>query len=98
MMKESNKDQKSLNELKTLSHKFDFDFKIGNLNFNTPLNHFLTNNFKESFESMIIHKNLFEEESKKECSIILLKGKLIKSDIIDSSILGKEKLNDLFIL
>ena len=97
-MKESNKDQKSLNELKTLSHKFDFDFKIGNLNFNTPLNHFLTNICKESFESMIIHKNLFEEESKKECSIILLKGKLIKSDIIDSSILGKEKLNDLFIL
>ena len=83
MMKESNKEHKSLSELKELSHKNDFDFKIGRLNFDTPLKLFL-DKCKEKFESMIFHKNLWDQEAQKECSIILLKEKLIKSPIIDS--------------
>ena len=84
-MKESIKEHKTLSELKKLSHEKDFAFKIGRLNFNTPLKVFLET-CKQDFESMIFHKNLFEQESQKECSIILVKGKLIKSPVITSSI------------
>ena len=82
-MKESNKEHKTLAELKELSHKKDFPFKIGRLNFKTPLKAFL-DLCNENFESMFFHKNLYEPETKKECSIILLKEKLIKSPIIES--------------
>lgn len=41
MIKETNKEQKPLNELKKMSHKFDYNFKVGRLNFNTPLNIYL---------------------------------------------------------
>ena len=34
---------------------------------------------------MIFHKNLWDQEAQKECSIIPLKEKLIKSPIIDSA-------------
>ena len=84
---------KSLSELKKMSHKFDFSFKVGRLNFDTPLKLFL-DLIKEKFESLIFHKNLFEQESKKECSIILLKEKLIKS----SPIVPNEKPNNILII
>lgn len=84
-MKESNKEHKSLNELKEMSHKNDFKFKMGRLNFNTPLKSFL-DTCNEDFESMIFHKNLFDQETQKDCSIILVKEKLIKSPVITSSI------------
>ena len=88
-MKET-KEHKSLSELRELSHKNDFDFKIGMLNFNTPLKTFL-DFCKEKFESLIFHKNLLEIETQKECSILLLKEKLIKSPIINSMSLEKDK-------
>jgi hypothetical protein len=85
-MKESTiKEHRTLNELKELSHRKDFKFKMSSLNFQTPLKKFL-DTCNENFESMILHKNLYEQESQKECSIILLKGKLIKSPVITSSI------------
>lgn len=84
MLKESNKEHKTISELKKLSHDKDFDFKIGRLNFETPLKLFL-DKCNEKFESMIFHKNLWDQETQKECSIILLKEKLIKSPIIDST-------------
>lgn len=91
MIKESNKEQKSLSELKELCHKFDYNFKVGGLNFNTPLNIFLKEFCNEEFESMIFHKNLMIQEYKKECSIFILKGKIIISNLINSSTFEKEK-------
>ena len=41
MMKDSNKEHKTLAELKKMSHQKDFHFKIGRLNFKTPLKVFL---------------------------------------------------------
>ena len=81
-MKEANKEHKTISELKALSNKYDFKFKIGSLNFETPLNKFLRETCKEEFESIIFHKNLWDEDNQKECSIMLLKDKLIKSGII----------------
>jgi hypothetical protein len=76
-----------------MSHKFDFSFTVGRLNFDTPLKLFL-DLIKEKFESLIFHKNIFEQESKKECSIILLKEKLVKS----SPIVPNEKPNNILII
>ena len=84
MMKDSNKEHKTLAELKKMSHQKDFHFNIGRLNFKTPLKVFLET-CNEKFESMIFHKNLYEPETQKECSIMLLKEKLIKSPIIEST-------------
>jgi hypothetical protein len=98
MSKDPPKEHKSLSELKNLSHKFDFDFKVGAINSETPLNKFLKNVCEESFESLIYHKELFVEEDSKECSIILLKEKLIKCSDINSTDSGKDKNNGPFIL
>ena len=98
MSKEPPKEHKSLSELKNLSHRFDFDFKVGAINSETALNKFLKNVCEESFESLIYHKELFVEEDSKQCSIILLKEKLIKCSDINSTDTGKDKNNDPFIL
>ena len=91
------KEHKSLNELKALSHKNDFPFQIGRLNFKTPLKDFL-DLLKVNFESMIFHKNLFDQETQKDCSIFLFKEKLIKSEVItNSTVIEKEKLNILLL-
>ena len=91
------KEHKSLNELKELSLKNDFDFHIGRLNFKTPLKNFL-DSLKESFESLIFHKNLFYQETQKEWSIILLNEKLIKSDIITSTPMSDKEKSQILIL
>lgn len=98
-MKDSTKEHKakSLSELKQLSYKNDIIFKIGRLNFETPLKKFL-DSVHQTFESMIYHKNLFEQETQKECSIILLKGKLIKSPVITASPATQDKSNPILIL
>lgn len=75
---------KTLADLIVQSHKKDFDFKVGRLNFQTPLKVFL-DTIKEKFESLIFHKNLYEEEKKQERSIMLLKEKLVISPIIESN-------------
>ena len=91
------KEHKSLNELKELSYKNDFEFQIGRLNFKTPLKDFL-DLLKEKFESIIFHKNLFDQETQKECSITLFKEKLIKSEVINNTtVIDKEKLNILLL-
>ena len=76
------------------------DFKIGSLNFDTPLNLFLKKICNETIESLIFHKNLYVEGNENKCSIILLKNKIIKSDIIDSTdfVNDKTKLDSVFIL
>ena len=84
---------KSLSDLKKMSHEFDFQFTIGRLNFDTPLKLFL-DLINEKFESMIFHKNLLEQETQKECSILLLKEKLVKS----SPIVSKEKPSNILII
>ena len=84
---------KSLSDLKKMSHEFDFKFTIGRLNFDTPLKLFL-DLINEKFESMIFHKNLLEQETQKECSILLLKEKLVKS----SPIVSKEKPSNILII
>ena len=94
MTKEPNKEQKPLNELKKMSHKFDYNFKVGRLNFNTPLNIYLTEFCKEEFESMILHKNIFIQELKKECSVFILKEKLIISNLIKSDTFSTEDKKD----
>lgn len=75
---------KTLADLIVQSHKKDFDFKVGRLNFQTPLKVFL-DTIKEKFESLIFHKNLYEEVKKQERSIMLLKEKLVISPIIESN-------------
>ena len=84
---------KSLSDLKKMSHEFDFQFTIGRLNFDTPLKLFL-DLINEKFESMIFHKNLLEQKTQKECSILLLKEKLVKS----SPIVSKEKPSNILII
>lgn len=102
MIKEKEKEPKDilkeLKELKKESHQFDFEFKIGIINTETPLNIFIQKVCKEKFESLIFHKNLFVQEDSKECSILLLKEKLIKSCIIDSTDITKEKLTNFLFL
>jgi hypothetical protein len=94
MSKEPNKEQKPLNELKKMSHKFDYNFKVGRLNFNTPLNIYLKEFCKEEFESMILHKNIFIQELKKECSVFILKEKLIISNLINSDTFSNDDKKD----
>ena len=91
-MKESTKDKINKNNQTVL--------KKGLLNFNTPMNLLLKKICKDTIESLIFHKNLYIEGSEEKNSIILLKNKLIKSDIIDSAkfFTEKTKLDSILIL
>ena len=66
---------KTLQELMEKSYKKDFHFKIGKLNFETPLKVFL-DKIKENFDSLIFHKNLFEEGKKKRIINYAFKRKI----------------------
>lgn len=91
-MKEAVKEKKAKDSSTSL--------KIGLFNFNTPLNVFLKKICHDTIESLILHKNLYIEGCENKCSLILLKNKLVKSDIIDSKkfINDKSKLDSVFIL
>lgn len=94
MIKEPSKEIKPLSELKKMSHKFDYNFKVGRLNFNTPLNIYLKEYCKEEFESMILHKKILIKEQNKECSVFLLKEKLIISNLINSETFSNDNKKD----
>lgn len=76
---------KSLHELKNSSYKYSSEFNLGTINSDTPINHFIKHHCKDTYDSLLFHKNALILEYGKELSIFILKEKLVIVSKFDSN-------------